>query len=380
MSGKWISWLCPLCVVSAAWWTAAADAAPPWAKLFSFSRLEADPQKNYPLGEENGPWMIIACSFSGEGAAEQARGLVYELRKRYRLPAYSYKVRFDLSDVRGRGIDRFGAPIRMRYRRGSELEEVAVLVGDYPAVDDPDAQKTLRKLKYARPKCLELAAGKPTHQSLAGWRWNQKHYQSGEKKKKGPMGHAFLTTNPLLPKEYYVPKGVDKLVLKMNKNVPHSLLDCPGKYTVQVARFTGEVILNQDEIQAINNGKPMGSGLAAAALKAHRLTEALRMKGYQAYEFHDRYASIVTVGSFDSVGTPRADGKIEINPAIHAVMRTFGAQPRALPGQLAGALEPKKMGPFKGLGEIFFDIQPIPVQVPKRSISAAYTRKPFGLW
>ena len=54
------------------------------------------------------------------------------------------------------------------------------------------------------------------------------------------MGHAFITTNPLLPADYYAPrKGIDELVLRMNKGVTHSLLDCPGKYTVQVAHFMG---------------------------------------------------------------------------------------------------------------------------------------------
>ncbi len=99
-------------------------------------------------------------------------------------------------------------------------------------------------------------------------------------------------------------------MIEMNKNVPHSLLDCPGKYSVQVATFKGQVIIKQNEIEAIESGKKqLSSDLADAAMKAHQLTEALRMKGYEAYEFHDRYASIVTVGSFDSVGTPRADGR-----------------------------------------------------------------------
>ena len=61
---------------------------------------------------------------------------------------------------------------------------------------------------------------------------------------------------------------------------------------------------------------------------AHRLTEALRIKGYDAYEFHDRYCSIVTVGSFSSTGTPRRDGMIEINPEILAVIETFKAAPQ----------------------------------------------------
>jgi hypothetical protein len=324
----------------------------------------------------------MACSFSGEGAEQQALDLVHELRSRYKLEAYTHKMRFDFHDVQGRGVDQFGAPLKMRYQRGSQLQEIAVLVGNYRTVDDPDARRTLQKIKYAQPKCLEVSGEKATSQSLAGWRAAQKQLQAAlhpEKRNTGPMDHAFITSNPLLPKEYFNPGGIDELVLKMNKDVPHSLLDCPGKYTVQVALFTGEVVIDQAKIREIRSGKPMASRLADAAQRAHTLTEALRIKGYEAYEFHDRSASLVTVGSFDSVGTPRADGKTEINPKIYAIMKTFGGEPVALPGQPAGALKPKKMGPFDNLGEIRFDIQPLPVQVPKRSISAAYSRNALGL-
>jgi len=63
------------------------------------------------------------------------------------------------------------------------------------------------------------------------------------------------------------------------------------------------------------------------ARKAHELTLALRQKGYEAYEFHDRGASIVTVGSFDSLGTRRPDGKIELDPRIVQIINTFAAEP-----------------------------------------------------
>ena len=159
----------------------------------------------------------------------------------------------------------------------------------------------------------------------------------------------------------------------MNKDVEHSLLDCPGKYTVQVAHFTGEVIINQNEIRAIETGAKPGpestkQGLAGAAEKAHKLTEALRIKGYDAYEFHDRCASLVTVGSFDSVGTPRPDGKIEINPMVHRIIEVFRAQSLNVAGQ-PGPLQPRS------LVGIYFDVQPIPVEVPKRSISRQLTQR-----
>lgn len=369
MNGGWIPRLLILSLVLAGCWSAAADAAAPWGNLLTFQRVDADPNKEYRLGEDNGPWMIMACSFSGQGAQQQARELAYELRKRYKLEAYTHRMRFDFSGVRGRGIDQFGDPIPVRYNMGNEREETAVLVGNFRAVDDPEAQRTLKRVKYSRPRCLELDESNPTTRILAGWRLYAR-YASPEKQKMGPMGKAFITTNPRLPKDYYVPKGIDPLVLKMNRGIKHSLLDCPGEYTVQVARFKGEVILNQQKIQAIENGRPLKSSLHEAGDKATDLAEALRMKGWEAYVFHDRYASIVTVGSFDSVGTPRPDGKIEIHPTIHAIMKTFGAEQVNLPGQ-PGAIK------LKNLVGIDFDIQAIPVRVPKRSISREMARGLF---
>jgi len=353
-----------------------AAAAAPWENLLTFRRVEADPDKSYALSEENGPWTILACSFSGENARQEAHDLALELRKRYKLPAYVYEKEFDFTDeTYGRGVDKYGAPLKMRYYRGNELCEVAVMVGDYPAVDDPEAQETLKRLKYYRPECLKLDKGKSTTRSLAGLRLIQKTLLApgNNKKNKGPMGHAFITTNPLLPQEYFAPKGIDELVLAMNEGNKYSLLDCPGKYTVQVAHFTGSVVLDQGDIEAIENGRKIKSKLVEAGEKAEKLVKALRVKGYEAYVFHDRYASIVTVGSFNSVGTPRPDGKIEINPEIHGIMKTFGAEQPGAAGRPGWAFERKELVGIK------FDIQPIPVEVPKRSIAGDYSRDRLGM-
>jgi hypothetical protein len=172
-----------------------------------------------------------------------------------------------------------------------------------------------------------------------------------------------------LPKEFFAPGGIDKFVLDMNKHVPHSLLDCPGKYSVRIATFRGVVELDQRKIRDIEHGAQMNSRLDVAAERAHKLTETLRGKGVEAYEFHDRYESVVTVGSFDSVGTPRTDGRIEINPAIHHVMNTYSPAQQALP--VAGAA-PGLMP--KVIAGIALDVQPMPVEVPQRSIAADYAR------
>jgi len=343
-------------------------AAPPWIDLLTGKKIEADASKDYQLTEENGPWLIFACSFSGDGAEAQAHDLVLELRRRYKLPAYVHEMEFELDDTDGRGLNRYGGPVRMRYRRGDEIREVAVLVGDYAAVDDPEAQRTLERIKHYRPDSLKLDESRPTTRTLAAWRLLTSLGEQGDERP-GPMSKAFVTTNPLLPREFFAPGGVDPDVVEWNEPVKYSLLDCPGPYSVQVATFKGRVLIKQDKIAAIESGREeMKSSLDEAADKAHRLTVALRMKGYEAYEFHDRKASIVCVGSFKSVGSPRQDGKTEINPKIHWLMKKFGAQPVNVPGR-APMMEPKT------LVGIPFDIQPLPVKVPKPSISSALNRE-----
>ena len=136
---------------------------------------------------------------------------------------------------------------------------------------------------------------------------------------------------------------------------------------MKVATFTGHVVIDQKVIKQVESGAALGSRLADAADKAHRLTLALREKGYEAYEFHDRYSSIVTVGSFKTPGTPRSDGRTEINPAIHKIMTTFGAQTTVVPGKAA-----PEVGRPKKLVGIPFDLQPLPVEVPLRSLSSDY--------
>lgn len=346
--------------------TAATSPAVAWNRLFTLNRVEADPDKTYELGEDNGPWMVMACSFSGDLAADEAHALVLELRSRYKLPAYMYKKTFELND------DDQGRDQPVRYQQDEHVTEYAVLVGNFSSIDDPQAQETLRKIKYFRPDCLELSPDRKTTRNLAALRYIQKSLLStdNEKKTKGPMGHAFLTTNPLLPKEYFRPNGVDQFVVKLNEGLEYSLLNCSGKYTVMVARFTGEVVYDQQRIAAIEKGEAETQGtLAEAARNAHELTIALREKNYEAYEFHDRHSSIVTIGSFDRVGTELPNGQIELDPRIHRIMQAFAAEPGpSAPGSPAVGFVPKRL-----LG-IPFAIQPLPVEVPKRSIAADYAR------
>jgi len=338
----------------------------PWERLIPFRRVESNPDKTYRLSQDHGPWMILATSFAGPGAEKQATNLVLELRKSLNLPAYIHEQTYDFTKpVVGLGLNRYGGPKKMRYANAVKYDEIAVLVGNFENVDDPRIEKTLGKLKYAHPDSLDVKKTQSTTQRFFGLReLHRRLTPDKEKREKGPMGNAFVTRNPLLPKEYFVPGGINPLVERMNRDVEHSLLDNPGRYTVRVAAFGGASTM---ELQDVNRkGKGLPSKLEQAAVKAHRLATALRKQGVEAYEFHDRCESIVTVGSFESVGTPRADGKTEINPQIHQIMQAYGARRQQLPGGASLGLVPRS------LDGIPFDVQPMPVEVPKKSIATAY--------
>lgn len=343
-----------------------------WTSFIPFRKsVESDASNRYELTEESGPWLILAASFAGTGAEEQAHELAVELRKQFNLPAYINQKEFDYSEpVEGYSIDRYtGLPAKMKHANNSKFAAYAVLVGDFESAEDPRIQKTLEKLKYARPECLDLEKREWSTQRFAGFRELQRRMNGdAAKRKKGPMGSAFVTRNPQLPEEYFATGGLDDFVYELNRRVEHSLLDNRGRYTVKVASFGGKDTMNSKEIEELERTGKVSDKLEIAADKAHRLTVALRARGVDAYEFHDRIESIVTVGSFDSVGEPRADGKIEINPTVHKIMTMYGATRRELPGGGSLGLQPRT------LAGITFDVQPMPVQVPRRSIGAAYAR------
>jgi hypothetical protein len=343
----------------------------------------------------------MATSFTGDEGKAEAQELVLELRTKFNLPAYYYGMEFQLEDLNpGRGVDDYGGPIKRRYNR-AEVEEYAVLVGEFPAIDDPEAQKVLQQIKQVTPDALKVDEGEETAQSLATVRQiqNRAREQANPQRKRGPMGHAFLTRNPMLPREYFVPQGVDSEVAKWNEGIEHSLMKCPAKYSIRVATFRGNATFEsyeakQNATKATSSKKKKMEPLEEAAYNAHELTIALRAKGWEAYEFHDRQESYVTVGSFDN-GNQLPDGRIELNDReAQIIAATFGAatpnnvfeRPAAQDKQLEELQKQRFNNLFSQRGETFdglhpkrfiglpFDIIPEPVNVPRKSISSTYAR------
>lgn len=348
--------------------TSGATAAPPWATLVPFRKVDADPNKTYEIDDKHGPWMIMAASFVGPTAEEQSRDLVLELRQKFHVEAYTFRRTYDYTKpVEGLGYNQYGGKRRMRYATNSKFDEIAVLVGNFASVDDARIDKTLESLKHAKPESLDASKRQGSSQRLVGLRsiYNMVSASPAEKTK-GPMGSAFVTRNPLLPAEMFVAEGIDPFVVDLNKDLPNSLLKCKGLYTVRIASFRGVDTMKPADFEKQTSEQRKMAKIDEAALKASRLCAALREKGIEAYEFHDRTESIVTVGAFSEVGQPRADGKTEINPAVHRIMQDYGPIEQPKPGTNQLELYARVISGIR------LDPQPLPVKVPKQSIATAY--------
>jgi hypothetical protein len=373
----------------------------------------------YAMTQNSGPWLIVAASFSGHGAEKQAGDLASELRDKFHLHAYVHEMDFKFKDDSEKGSN-YGSSTRRKFRRGDEARELAVLVGDFASIDGPDAQQMLARVKSIEPDALNVDESQ-TAQTMA----EARHLQDaileklGKAKKRGPMGQAFFTRNPLLPREYFVPKGVDTFVAKMNEGVEHGLLDCPGRQTIQVATFRGKTILqtsaNDDVVTKSfwsGHKKDDKNPLVEAAENAHLLAKELRSHGFDAYEFHNRTESIVTIGAFAQTTQQLPDGRVVAIPEVQKIIQTFDAgfdtpaDPLSPIGndsrtqrlveerqhevsaklnnnqqaQIVPGMNPKHVKILNGRGKnvkveriIPMDIHPQVIDVPKRSVSSAYT-------
>lgn len=366
-------------------WSACGDARPAvaqgWLPASWFGGSQGDAQAMYPLAEKDGPWLVLATTFRGEGARDDARRLVQELRGTHRLEAYTHEKAFDYTgQQRGIGLNPDGTPKKMRYANSEQVVEVAVLVGDFSSAEDPRGQKILQKVKTLRPKAVEIAAADRLENEFL--QANRDHVQAASGTKP-PLHAAILIPNPLLPEDYFSRHRVDEFVMEMNADVTHGLLDCPGRYSVRVATFTGagtfdtgngagdpvesgaglvdmgrfvEVLKGNGWKDPQLRGVERESRLVEAADKAHRLTEALRRQGWQAWEFHDRDESIVCVGSVDQLSVPGPDGRAVPHPEIARIVAALGPDQTLL---ARGQMMPRSVG------GILLDVQPRPIDVPR---------------
>lgn len=286
--------------------------------LEAASRIEADPNKEYKLTRDRGPWMISVATFhttdpegvtrEGKSPEEAAHELVIELRQ-LGMPAYVYVHEPDQARVTV--TDRIGRDeVRKNLRR---VRTVLVVAGNYQDLEDKLAQDSLKWVKRLNPKCLqEGVAFSPT------------------KSRPTPLAGAFLAINPLLSPDEVMRDSRDPLLIRLNSGENHSLADNRGEYTLVIARFYGKqnVLLGSKAARS-DQDVSIGNTLDQAGFAAQELTAVLRGKydpsntynNIDAYVWHDRSESIVTVGSFTS----------DSDPSIERYKKLFGPRLETFP-------------------------------------------------
>ncbi len=383
-------------------------ADPPFSNLF---RKSAPSQGSVSeLKPEHGPWLIFAASFDGPGAREKADALAADLRRDHGLPAFIMNKKFDFTELMlGSGIREDGRQKVMKYRDRKVVESYAVLVGEFDSMESPALKSTLDVVKASKPKSLATPVTEAEKQDAANVKVFRNLLRTAAKDKTpGPLETAFVTRNPLLPIDFFQAPEMEKFVYDLNRDPgynEHSLLDCKGKYTVRVMTFRGE-----DQFVSWGRGPAGGkedpdkpSALEYAAEQAYLATKALRQVGIEAYQYHDRTQSIVTVGSFDELGTTDAENKFVYSPQIQAVVAKFGPsskvrdtsefglnfgpaiQPRLLFDvvpqksipELSQGTRKEQLDYFKKLS-VGFDVRPTPMAVPRYHSSRIYAGAKLG--
>lgn len=256
--------------------------------------LPEGPVEPYLLTQNVGPFLVTAKTFRGPDAERYALALVLELRNAYGLPAFILRTK----DYPNRSMIRNVPPTAPTGVIKSEIsppekyrsyDEAVVLVGDEKTM--ADARKLWNKVKKLKPECLK---GMP---QIYNWRVGLKT--------------ALVTFNPLVPAQRMYSGRRDPLIVQMNEG-PRTVLHAPGRYTLEIANFSGRstfsVELAQREPLSVLKRSPLVTAHDDAVKLADALssTPEIRKTGQPVYVYHDRDSSRVFIGSFNSPQDPAA--------------------------------------------------------------------------
>ncbi|MGE5194522.1 MAG: hypothetical protein ACM3U2_18685 [Deltaproteobacteria bacterium] len=271
----------------AALWAIFAASSIVAARTADAAQIEAIRGKTYTLTGKHGPWMIMVTSLWGttpeqdQQADKAAHELIYQLRRKG-VPAYIYRQDDKIDEIDS--VDRMGRPNRKRVTNQHGM--IAVLAGNYRHPDDKVAQQTLKFVKKFNPRVDVEWQGKPMQVPL-------------------DLNKAFMTRNPMLSPEDMARKSREPLLVKLNSG-EHTLFENRGKYTLVVASFYGKSAVKPKNFEKFDEmlHQETQISLDKAGRDSWELMTMLRSRGYDAYVFHERFRSIVTVGAFKSANDP----------------------------------------------------------------------------
>ena len=285
-------------------------------------QAKRDPNEDLFVTKEQGPWLICATFYTGPQSPISAREMVTELRERYKLPAYVFskgdeerraeyeRVKKIVEEYHKYCLERHLTPDpHFRVRTRQIEDEYAILVGNYPDADA--ARRSLDKIRHLpRPsdKLCWVSLGRPEIDNPDPFKAPKK----GEEKKVeylSPFTNAFVVHNPAIKQER--PADWDKLDIavlqRLNRGENYSLLNCKKAFTLAVKQFLlpAETRSSSGNIFGKVNPFAHQTDIDVQAENAHNLADLLHKTAHlDAFVLHTKYASLVTVGAFDSLEDP----------------------------------------------------------------------------
>ncbi len=273
------------------------------------ARVEADPNKEYPITPEAGPFAILVKPYSGADAHDLAKNLALHLRQQG-WPAYVYDYTAEEQKKAREWIEeRYkDVPADARPHRTIHVEpQWGVFIGGYRDFDG--ASRDLAKVKQLpEPKLNFIEAGLIDPQT-------KQVYQIST------YAQCMATRNPTVPLTKRDPNAPDPSWKNLNDGRPYNLLTKCGKpWTLAVAQFHGTGMIQPRSttsriLDSVGLGDKSNDMLEASAAQAEEIARVLR-EGFKpvdgspalkfdAYVLHTRSGSVVTVGGYDSMDDPR---------------------------------------------------------------------------
>lgn len=320
--------------------------------MIALAQQPAAPEQaiKYPLTNREGPWLIHIGSFRGDEAYDFALRFAEETRSKHKLLTFIFSMHEadairDREELRKRQLEMIGSDKvagsdeKIKLRTVRVIKEYSVFVGNFS--DMEKARVEAERIKDFPPPTSIPTFGiyfnnAPTarlredpNRGTASNLFRMKSDVVMEEGKRlaqtqgNPYAQAFVAKNPLAFKTNAAvvqnnpnaPVPMDPTWKALNEREQYSIFTCPKNWTLVVAQFSPPSEVSSTSRNSVvqtgyrTSNKELGKGLEDAARTARQLADILRDggKGYDAYVFHTREYSLVTVGAFES----RYDPKME---------------------------------------------------------------------
>jgi hypothetical protein len=278
--------------------------------------VEADPNKDYIITPDAGPYVICVRGYSGDqpepGKPDTARMKAHDvvlILRQNGWPAYMFdfsaeeeRKAKEILDERYRNYP----PDYPRHKTIRVQKHWGIFIGGYKSLEDAGkaAARLKKEPKEKWPKEIYCDAFYDPEMKRPTLQLN-------------PYGQAFASRNPTCHEEQKQDTSEEDAIIKrINAGRPYNLLACAGHYTIIVKIFDGgRVIQAQSKtdqfLEKLGIGKE-GEVIDATRKQAEEVARVLReqMK-LDAYVLHTPTGSVLSIGSFDDPESPTTKQFIE---------------------------------------------------------------------